>query len=141
MADLRTVDDYTEESQAEAVSRLKRWLDNVPTYTRNNGNDNPYTLRKEILIIKRQPTTRAGSNYFTFHIMTTHSLTKEEVYLYDITGTMAEALGYNLNAKMDGTIYQPFGNMDMGFHTVDQMMGILYGHDYDWQDDWTTRYI
>ena len=73
--------------------------------------------------------------------MTAHPLTKEEVYLYDISGTMAEALGYNLNSKMDGTIYQPFGNMDMGFHTVDQMMGILYGYDYHWQDDWTTRYI
>ena len=39
---------------------------------------NPYN-KPEILIAKRQPTTRSGSNYFTFHIV------NETGFLMDIT--------------------------------------------------------
>mgnify|MGYP006908274444 FL=1 len=95
----------------------------------------PYN-KPEILIAKRQPTTRSGSNYFTFHIV------NESGYLMDITYDIANVIGVKLNDKMGGTIYRTFGNMDMGFQTLYEMFSSLgYETWNDWQSRIRYRYI
>tara|TARA_R100001460_G_C3426090_1_gene161582 strand:+ start:110 stop:490 length:381 start_codon:yes stop_codon:yes gene_type:complete len=92
--------------------------------------------KPEILIAKRQPTTRSGSNYFTFHIV------NETGFLMDITMDIANVIGVNLNDKMGGTIYRTFGNMDMGFQTLYEMFSSLgYETWRDWQSRIRYRYI
>ena len=95
----------------------------------------PYN-KPEILIAKRQETTKYGSDYFTFHIV------NEKGYLIDITMDIANVIGVKLNKKMDGTIYRKFGNMDMGFQTLYEMFSSL-GNDIwkDWQTRIRYRYI
>ena len=95
----------------------------------------PYN-KPEILIAKRQPTTRSGSNYFTFHIV------NETGFLMDITYDIANVIGVKLNDKMGGTIYRTFGNMDMGFQTLYEMFSSLgYETWNDWQSRIRYRYI
>tara|TARA_Y100000361_G_scaffold148683_1_gene161879 strand:- start:889 stop:1269 length:381 start_codon:yes stop_codon:yes gene_type:complete len=95
----------------------------------------PYN-KPEILIAKRQPTTRSGSNYFTFHIV------NEAGFLIDITMDIANVIGVKLNDKMGGTIYRTFGNMDMGFQTLYEMFSSLgYETWKDWQSRIRYRYI
>lgn len=86
--------------------------------------------KPEIYIAKRQPTTRSGSNYFSFHIVNNNGK------LQDITYDIANVIGVKLNDKMGGTIYRTFGNMDMGFQTLYEMFSSL---DYENWKDWQSR--
>ena len=86
--------------------------------------------KPEIYIAKRQPTTRSGSNYFSFHIVNNNGR------LQDITYDIANVIGVKLNDKMGGTIYRTFGNMDMGFQTLYEMFSSL---DYENWKDWQSR--
>jgi hypothetical protein len=88
--------------------------------------------KPEIYIAKRQPTTKSGGNYFTFHYVDL-----ETGRLYDITYNIAKVIGVSLNDKLGGTIYRSFGNMDMGFQTLYEMFGSLGD---ECNDDWQSRY-
>ena len=112
----------------EEITISKDRLNNLFMDLEKNITD-PYK-KPEILIAKRQPTTRSGSNYFTFHIV------NESGYLMDITYDIANVIGVKLNDKMGGTIYRTFGNMDMGFQTLYEMFSSL---DYEGWKNWQSR--
>lgn len=112
----------------EEITISKDRLNNLFMDLEKNITD-PYK-KPEILIAKRQPTTRSGSNYFTFHIV------NESGYLMDITYDIANVIGVKLNDKMGGTIYRTFGNMDMGFQTLYEMFSSL---DYEGWKNWQIR--
>ena len=112
----------------DQLTRSKESLNNLfldLEKAKADTNDKP-----EIYIAKRQPTTRSGSNYFSFHIVNNNGK------LQDITYDIANVIGVKLNDKMGGTIYRTFGNMDMGFQTLYEMFSSL---DYENWKDWQSR--
>tara|TARA_A100000172_G_scaffold60947_2_gene40392 strand:+ start:1155 stop:1517 length:363 start_codon:yes stop_codon:yes gene_type:complete len=120
MPNLVSVKEFTQEDIQKAKDKL-----------------NEMFLARENIIIyiaKRQPTTRSGGNYFTFHVVM-------DGMLNDITFDIAKAIETSLNDKMGGTIYRSFGNMDMGFQTLYEMFGSISGDWDDWQSRIKYRYI
>ncbi len=120
MPNLVSVKEFTQEDIQKAKDKL-----------------NEMFLARENIIIyiaKRQPTTRSGGNYFTFHVVM-------DGILRDITFDIAKAIETSLNDKMGGTIYRSFGNMDMGFQTLYEMFGSISGDWDDWQSRIKYRYI
>ncbi len=118
MANLISHKEYTEENIKETKERLNKMFISLES-------TNPI-----IYIAKRQPTTKSGSNYFTFHIV------NEVGRLQDITLDMCKVLGISANNKMGGTIYRTFGNMDMGFQTLYELFSWL---DSEKWNDWQSR--
>ena len=124
MANLISHKEYTKENIREAKERLNEMFLSL-----EKAKSETYE-KPEIYIAKRQPTTKSGSNYFTFHIV------NEAGRLQDITLDICMVLGISANDKMGGTIYRTFGNMDMGFQTLYELFSWL---DSEKWDNWQSR--
>tara|TARA_R100001163_G_C4962822_1_gene125925 strand:+ start:56 stop:475 length:420 start_codon:yes stop_codon:yes gene_type:complete len=128
MPNLVSVKEFTPEDIQNSRDMLNKMFLALEEYNKKNN------IQNVIYIAKRQPTTRSGSNYFTFHVVM-------DGLLKDITFDIAKAIETSLNDKMGGTIYRSFGNMDMGFQTLYEMFGSISGDWDDWQSRVKYRYI
>ena len=126
MPNIVNVKEYTKDDIKEAKEYLSKMFLAQEKLAIDKG------TKPEIYIAKRQPTTRSGSNYFTFHYVSL-----DTGRLFDITYNIAKVIGVGLNDKMGGTIYRSFGNMDMGFQTLYEMFARL-GDELN--DDWQSRF-
>ncbi len=134
MPNIVSVKEYTKDDIKEAKEYLTKMFLAQEKLAIDKGS------KPEIYIAKRQPTTKSGGNYFTFHYVDL-----ETGKLFDITYNIAKVIGVSLNDKLGGTIYRSFGNMDMGFQTLYEMFGSL-GDGFtigpaDWQSRFRYRYI
>jgi hypothetical protein len=128
MPNIVNVKEYTKDDIEKARDMLNKMFLALEEYNKKNN------IQNVIYIAKRQPTTRSGGNYFTFHVVM-------DGMLKDITFDIAKAIRTSLNDKMGGTIYRSFGNMDMGFQTLYEMFGSISGNWDDWQSRVKYRYI